>query len=291
MPFIDLVREFANYGSNLIPRALTTSNKELKDVVLIGCFLRHAVAMVDCVEVACAEGVVFAAHLPVRSLLETFIQMKWILAKDTSRRAAQYYVWNLRQRRRWDRRVIEGTPEREAFVAACQREHVDVLASVDQCRIDAAIADDQLVTEHLTRQEFTEIDAELERLQRSGADPYWFKPWGPSSLRDMAKRLEMDLWYDVWYSELSAVAHGQLFRHHTEIEAGKARLNPIRSFEGFHTIVQLTCILAFNIYRLILQEYRSGELDAFRKTYREVWRERFLGIPKLVCHFEDLVEI
>src|SRR5947207_6313178 len=76
---MQLLRELTNYGTNLIPRAFSSSNKELKDVVLVGILLRQVVAMLDAIEVLTARGAVYAAGLQARALSEASIYIEWIM--------------------------------------------------------------------------------------------------------------------------------------------------------------------------------------------------------------------
>lgn len=50
-PWTNLLRDLANYGSHLIPRAFSSSGKTLGDAVVIGTLLRQLVAIL-CVSTA-----------------------------------------------------------------------------------------------------------------------------------------------------------------------------------------------------------------------------------------------
>ena len=53
---LEMLRDLVNYGTNLIPRCFTTSDKELKDAVIIGVLLRQVVAMLDGIELLTFSG-------------------------------------------------------------------------------------------------------------------------------------------------------------------------------------------------------------------------------------------
>lgn len=113
---IQLLQEIVNYGTNLIPRCVKSSKREMHDIFILIVLLKHVVAMIDSVEIQISQGSILGANLPARSLFETSLYIDWILKKDTKRRANQYYVWHLRQNRRWIKRMIEGDIEKEEFL-------------------------------------------------------------------------------------------------------------------------------------------------------------------------------
>jgi len=53
-----LLRDLANYGSNLIPRAYSSSGKTLGDAIVIGVLLRQVIAMVDAIEILLCRSAV-----------------------------------------------------------------------------------------------------------------------------------------------------------------------------------------------------------------------------------------
>jgi hypothetical protein len=59
-------------GSNLIPRCYSSSEKNLKDAVLLPILLRQAVAMLDGVELLLTSGAVHAANLQMRALFSMY---------------------------------------------------------------------------------------------------------------------------------------------------------------------------------------------------------------------------
>ncbi len=115
---VALVRDLTNYGSNLIIRCFTlSSNKELKDLVILGVLLRQVVVMLDGVEILISNGAVYAAGLQARALFEASVYIDWILKSETEKKAVFYYVHNVRRQRMWARRSQSGSPEAVAFAA------------------------------------------------------------------------------------------------------------------------------------------------------------------------------
>ena len=78
----NLLRDLANYGSHLIPRAFSSSDKTLGDAVVIGILLRQLVAMIDAIEILLCRSAVHAASLQLRAMFEASIYIEWMLAGD-----------------------------------------------------------------------------------------------------------------------------------------------------------------------------------------------------------------
>jgi Family of unknown function (DUF5677) len=114
-PWTNLLRDLANYGSNLIPRAFTSSGKTLGDAVLIGTLLRQLVAMIDAIEILLCRSAVHAATLQLRAMFEASVYIHWMLAGDRENKAAYYYVHNQLRLRLWAMRVQSGTAESSSF--------------------------------------------------------------------------------------------------------------------------------------------------------------------------------
>ena len=100
-PWTNLLRDLANYGSHLIPRAYSSGGKTLGDAVLIGILLRQLVAMIDAIEILLCRSAVHAATLQLRAMFEASVYIDWMLAGDRENKAAYYYVHNLLRLRLW----------------------------------------------------------------------------------------------------------------------------------------------------------------------------------------------
>lgn len=274
-----LLRDVVAYGTNLIPRCIGSSSQTLLDVVILGSLLRQAVAMLDSVEVLLDRAAVQAAALPSRTLLELYFSILWIQAEESDRRAKHYFVWNLRQDKLWASRLIQGTPDNEAFHHVNERFGLRE-GDADSEEVKNAAAEVAAVERLLSRDEIKDIASnfDLHRMRR-GYEVQWFVPTGSSSIREMAIKLDLKAEYDALYSPLSAVAHGA--RYTTNIKLGpEPMLKPIRDTHEFGTIASLSLSISFEIYRKILGWYRASELSNFSRKYVEEWQAAFMALRR-----------
>lgn len=275
---VELVREVVNYGSNLIPRCFVSSDRKILDIVILGALLKQAVTMLDAIEILVSQGAVLAAYLQARSLFEARLYLAWILEKDTERRAKQYFVWQKREEALWAKRSIPGTAEHKRFRTACDRLLSPGKPTVSE---DEAKAQLENIKRLLDSSEFSEINSEFDKLKKHGKDfdVSWYCPRGPSTLADMARRMNLSGEYMLFYNTFSKATHCQEFRRHVSIERNVVKLQPIRHLEGIKTLLNVSISYALTIYEMILKRYRPGELSNFGRKYKNEWRERFMNIP------------
>src|SRR5438132_3202821 len=108
------------------PSVYSSSEKNLKDAVLLPILLRQAVAMLDGIELLLTSGATHAANLQMRALFEASVYIDWILLGDSERKAEYYYVHNLRRKRVWARRTQSGSPESQEFIAMMNKSGVPI---------------------------------------------------------------------------------------------------------------------------------------------------------------------
>jgi len=183
-PWVDLLRDITNYGTNLIPRCFSSSDRGLKDVVVIAILLRQTVAMLDGVEILLSKGASHAAHLQMRALFEASVYIGWILDGDSERKAQYYYVHNLRRKRVWASRIQVTSVEAREFNAILKESGAQLN---DQDR-EAAARQIREIDRVLSQPKFLEINKQFDKSRKGKKyDPPWYAPLGEQSLGTMAK--------------------------------------------------------------------------------------------------------
>jgi hypothetical protein len=272
---IELLRDIANYGSNLIVRAFNSSPKNTADVVVCGVLLKQIVAMADAVEVLLGSGCGHAAFLPARTAFEASIYLDWILASDSERRATCYIVGNYRDDRLWAARVIAGTTEEAAFSQTVKTLGFDLHANRPSLASDAK-AHLAEVNRILALPELQAIDQEFTTAKKKGKrDPEWYKLDGLTSIRQMACAVGRLPEYEFFYSKGSQVTHTGSYKDYIRFADGEVRFKPIRHLADVNMLLNFFVSLCLGAYMRVLKVYRPGELTAFGKKYTEDWREPF----------------
>lgn len=280
-PTIALLRELVDYGVALISKCAQQGGS-LADLVIEAHFFKHAVTMLDAVEIQLSRGAVFSAGVSARSMLEAYIYLAWILEKDTEVRGRQFYVWHLRQKRVWARRVIPGTAEYEHF-----KKHTATLSDMKdpakrRSLESEANRQDADISAILTNPNNNTINTAFDKLKKRHFDVAWYRPSGPSSIGDMARKLNLDAEYDFFYSQFSDISHAGAFEKHVKFDGKAVVFEPLRSPEGIRTVVNVVATLAFRIFLLMIAKYFPQDMQSFTQSYVDDWRTRFLTVPEIV---------
>jgi hypothetical protein len=281
---IELIRDVVNYGTSLIPRCLVSSDRRLKDLVVIAVLLRQVVSTLDAMEILMSSGAVYASNLPLRAIFEAAVYLEWILEGDGERKATYYHVRNLRRQKSWANRVLPGSAEAGEFGDLLGRTRTD--AEVERVR-EAAKEQIDAIEKHLSKAKYAAINREFERLRKQHRhEVSWYTPLGVPSFRRIASDVGKIRHYVVIYGGGSEAMHASNYKQHLQIGDGEVAFEPIRHLEGFTAVFNFALSIAFDAYRRILGEYRPGEVTLFNRKYVEKWRSTFLSLPQINYQYE-----
>jgi hypothetical protein len=281
---INLLTDLLDYGTSLIPRAYTSSPKDLKAICVLFVQLRQFLEHLDGVATLLAAGSAGTANLQLRSLLETSHAMEWLLKSDTEAKVNHLYVANLRQRRHWQSMAIPGTPQAARHAAATGalsltpdqlKEITDEVAGIDRI---------------LGTAPFDAINAKFEpHYQARNFDDPWYKVYGAASIRKIADELGKLKEYTYIYSPFSGVTHGSDMWKNIVVGDQNLQVNPLRQPQHIPGVVRLGVSFALHVYRLVLQEYRPAEEENFNRKYVAQWRAEFLREYKVELTPREIV--
>jgi len=284
---LEMMRDVVNYGTQLVPRCYESSDERLVDIVLLVALCKHAVAMLDAVEIHVSSGALLASHTSARALYEATLYCTWIMHEESDFRAKCYYVWNLRQRKMWTKRMIPDTPEYSSFQQC--RDYFFPSANESkphkkggEPKFEEASAALASIEELLASPTYNSINATFEQLRgRQAHDPRWYEPSGVKSIRAMADKLELLPEYTIFYELLCDVVHARCFSRHVKFQDSAVVFEPIRDLEKIDFILNVTISLAFRHYKEMLQRYRPQELENFRRKYKDEWRKPFRSVKSV----------
>lgn len=280
-PWCDLIEDIVNYGSNLIPRCFVSGDRGVKDIVVLAILLRQVVAMLDSVHIHLSQGACYAAQLPTRALFESSVYIDWILLGDSERKCLYYYVHNLRRKRQGNRLIQGDSAESKEFTRVMEKAGVQLRAEVVQQSREQL----KEIEKVLSQRKLAGVSADFEKLAgKRNREPAWYLPLGPRTLRGVAEAVDRLGEYMTLYSTSSQVMHGSSYEQHISIGKGEITFQPIRSLEGFETLLRFSVAGALATYRKVLQEYRPGELENFARKYAEKWKRDFINIPKITIN-------
>jgi hypothetical protein len=275
-----LLKDIVNYGSNLIPRCFTSSNRDLKDSIIIGTFLKQVVAMIDSAEILISNAAIYSSNLQLRAVFEASIYIDWILKSDTDKKAKYFYVSNLREFKFWALRAKGESPDQVQFDQITREINLQLDGDIDKIKAEA---ERQIVEidRVLSRPSFCDINAHIQKYKDKNKlhyEPSWYYPLGVS-IRKIAIDVERLPEYEFIYSQTSTIMHSTKYSHHIQFGNGKLVFEPIRSLKEINNILTFLVGCTFRTYLAILKHYRPDEVQAFSRKYIEDWRNAFLNIP------------
>jgi hypothetical protein len=113
----------------------------------------------------------------------------------------------------------------------------------------------------------------------------WYKALDINNLRDLAKEVDEEPIYDLYYSKFSDVMHASSYRDQIRVKSGSIALEPIRTLDDALVVIVLSCHVATKGYRAILERYRKDELLNFAQKYITDWGEAVRNIRSVNYKF------
>lgn len=278
---LNVLEEVVNYGTNLVISAFTSSPKDLTEIVLMPILQKQVVSMLDGLEVLVSKGCGPVAQLQSRAMFEASVYMDFIMQSEAEKKSIYYYVAVLRRELTWSLRLQDTTPESSNF-AASLGEFADTLLRTKEAAADPAARKAESIRALFTKEPWSSANADFDtRRGRQKHDPPWHAPWGRQSVRSVSEAVGRLHEYEVFYSGASEKMHSSEYKSHITMGNGTVTFEPIRSLEGLHVTLHWAMSTAFHSYGKILERYRPGQLQEFKRRYTDNWRETYLNMPRI----------
>lgn len=280
-PQLELLTQLTNYASNLGIRAYGSSNHTMRDLLVCHVLLKQFTTMLDATEVLMRAGAAAAARVPVRVAFEAATFAEWMLVADGDRKAACYYVGNLRASRLWTQRAIAGAPEQQAYLEAMLPLGEEVRAGIEALPQGEQQEQLRRINNFLRGAEYGEINAGFERRQsRRGREPHWYQVAGMNNLRQIAVELQKLPEYIIFYAQNSEAVHAARYSDHIRILESGVRAPPVRDLTETHNVFNAAGSIALILYQRVIAYYRPQEMSRFWQMYLTEWRAAYRNIPR-----------
>lgn len=273
---INMFEDLVAYGTNLIPRCLNSSDKRLVDFIILTSFLKQIVASVDAHTILIKEAALSASIVHLRTAIEAYFYLMWILDSNPEKKAQYYYVWDLRKELSWCKKVIPGTPEYEAFEKV-NADKIDITGRSEEAQKRA-----REIQQYLESGKYSEINGEFDNAKgRRAYDVKWHAPLGVQSVRAVDKEINMLNLYEILYSTASESVHSSNRKDGFLVEGAGIVIEPIRGVQNIGMMINVMASIAFGAFKGVLGKYRPAELENYARKYMEDWREAMISIPEI----------
>ncbi len=208
--FAETLEETRNFGTHVLTWDLKTAKGGDENIPIIQMF-RNIIENVDAISILVKNSCIDASKPLLRTLLENFLQLEYLLENDSIKRSLNFLVWDFHRQLHFAKKVKKGT-----------KENLDFLLNI---RSDSSLTKNHQIPD------FEDVDAKIENINNLLAMPIYkhsvneyqklllrkksidFIKWyefnqGPSSIKRIAKHLKRDAFYEIFYSSLSKSTHG-----------------------------------------------------------------------------------
>jgi hypothetical protein len=267
-----------------VKRAVGNENKRYHTSVLV--LTHHVIEFLDGLTVLIGKGCVRVCDPPLRSALEGFLGVLYILQEDSERRGLAYFVGHCHTQIKAAHRC---DPTHPAGIAARDDAKNDVvrlgiLDAIPMEKIKATITEYE---EKLSHKDIEPVEAEWRATKKvMGREPHWYSLYdGPRSLPGLAATVRFAEMYYCLYSRWSNVGHAGAGLDSIGADNDRLLVRHIRHPDGLMTVSNVGGALALFLANRLIEVYSPVQehlfqqevlnLKAKRQALREVkspWR-------------------
>jgi hypothetical protein len=290
----DAVQEMVNFGSHVLtwmPDPTKHGDAQVPAILMF----RHLLGLLDAVSLLLRQSSIEPCDLLLRGIFESCLGLRYLLEKDTEKRALAFQVWHTHDRMKKHRRLDPSTPEGERYSRALQSGRL--FANAAPPDISHSQTTLTKLKSGLKEPHIIEAENEYQRTRskrKSAKKPLTF-PWyslydGPNTIEELASHLGFADLYEVFYREWSGPTHG------TDVMVGKMvvvgggpRIVELRNPKESQLVTQVAVALALGAYRVVVDRVVPEKEEELLKWYRdfsEFFNKNIFGEPLFTIEFE-----
>lgn len=248
--------------------------------------LFHCTEAADSISLLVRGGSIDPCGPLLRTEMEGALGIFYILQTDTERRGLAYrfgrYFAESSALERLDITTQKGQ-EAERRLAS-DVSFGGVLPKPDPAQIAAARAD---VANRMADARFDKVRSAWQAWQSSHRDrpPHWYSLFGgPTSVAELAQRVGVVGWYDLFYRNFSDEVHSTTAMNSIRNSgvANRALIKPIRYPDGAQLCFQLCTSLLFYVYQSMIGRFCPAQMQAFQDWYAETIQRDFLELGNTI---------
>jgi hypothetical protein len=252
--------EISNLIDSIINEGLTIMalfNRDYSDPrskIVLSILLRRVLEALDGISILIKSGSITNTKLLMRSMLELLMDIKYILMKDSSKRAGRYLGFQFIDEDEKFERFLDGGEEAyKEFEKEIKRELMFGISITNNRETVRKNIDDKRNLYSTDGSEFFDVYSQYKKTKNPPG--YWFKLFdGPKNIFEYAIEVDMKTIYNFLYSDFSQAVHGRDFLHQWQAaKNGKAGIT-IHGLRLCDEVGRLSAIAMFIAIR-ILHEY------------------------------------
>jgi hypothetical protein len=216
---------------------------------------RQLIEMADGVEILTSNSCSEATLPLLRSMLETLLSLDYMFRKDYKRRSLSWLCAYVHKRIANYERADPTTDRGRELKKTLEREGGYGAATISSSEPVKKL-------QGLLAGELSVIESEYQRQKKSRKrTPNWYSLFGgPSNMRDLAREVSKEGYYDLLYQDWSSVTHAtDVSRFLTTTSGGGGGFHPVRYPENLKDYTWLAASFLVIATGMMMQKFRSDE--------------------------------
>ncbi len=233
---------------------------------------RHALQLLDSISILVKYSAIDPCEVQLRAVLETFLNVAYLLQEDTYKRAAAFRVWSIHKKIKFLSKLDQNTEQGKQFRSKIRKDRI--LKKTDLPNLDSLNEEREKQEKRLTRPHFRNAEAEYQRLRNLGKrNPAWYSFYdGPQSLEELANKVDLAGMYELGYRKWSGRTHG------TDIFSvfnlgGETWIEILRSPRDAQLMTSSTLLFALELYRRFIKHFTPSRSLEYKQWYLREMRD------------------
>ncbi len=234
---------------------------------------RHICEQADGVAVLVSKGSSQPCHPLLRSTLEAFLSILFILKEDTERRGLAYQVAHVHRQLMLYRSFDPNDERGKRFAAMRAADPIAVNMKLPQFDWQKKIAN---LEKMLARPEFVPINAEWQRMSGTKSKPKWHSLFnGPTTIEAIARQVNQSAMYEMLYRHWSNSVHAGDCLGNYAGSGGTTYVRPLRHPDNIQNAVDMACNFCIFAASMLHSHYGTpDDVLRFRQRYTSSLKPR-----------------
>ncbi len=257
---------------------------------------RNFIEHVDAVQVLANRGCSLGMIPSMRTILETYLSIRYILQDNSDNRAIAYQIGHFRNTIKSNKRFVAGTDERSKFVSSLKED--DFWKSAPPLSGEALISANKQIESFnmaMLSPEYAPINAEWNRTvslkTKNGKNKkyqsvQWFNLFdGPANIRELTKAVVDVSFYEIFYKMMCETTHAaDAMKYFGRGVAGETAIRPIRHPDGMQYRIYFVSVLCIYLIRFLLRKFAPDKMVDFMDVYKRDFKPvlNVLGQEELI---------
>lgn len=257
---LDQLGDMVIFVENLIEECLEQIDGDIPNNIVIPILIhRHLLQKTDSIHANIDVGTEDAAKAIMRTLIENFIYLSYILHSDTDEKSRAYYLsWYKSQKTELQKFKPDHrkSPVIKTFIGEDFEEQFP--NEKVQYEID-------LIEKKINASWLKNINKKWNKTQKKSRKPFiaWHSLFGHDSIRQVAVSVGLEAEYETLYSIYSKETHSMNAIQLLENRDGRSYFKPLRTYEDPKTIVNMATNYLWKATDLILENLFPDKRLAF----------------------------